>query len=168
MADTAVGLFEDALVAEAVVDGLRAHGFPPKGIRTVAKPAAVNGATSTGAIDFASALNRDLRSMGASEYECGAYLDGLQRGNVLVFASGTHEQADAATHVMNEFNAVEIEEFATVGAKSPSSPIEKGDLGTINPESRLPESQITIGAHEKSYTSHSSRSKKEGARVFSW
>ena len=172
MSETAVGLFEDEVVAEAVVDSLRAHGFPSGGIRVVAAPKSASAASlgsETGINagfnggNFAAGVTKDLRAMGVTEYESNAYLAGLRRGNVLVYATGSKSQANQAVIVMNEYSALEIEEFATVGAR-----VEKTDLGTINPESRLPESNLTVGAHEKSYTSHSSRSKTEGARVFAW
>jgi hypothetical protein len=177
MSETAVGLFDDAVVAEAVVDSLRAHGFPSSGIRVIAAPknefvaslgdeTGINNGFAGG--NFATGVIKDLRAIGATEYESNAYLGGLHRGNVLVFATGSTSQADQAVAVMNEYSALEIEEFATVGAAVSSASVEKTDLGTINPESRLPESNVTIGAHEKNYTSHSSRSKTEGARVFAW
>jgi hypothetical protein len=177
MSETAVGLFDDAVVAEAVVDSLRAYGFPSSGIRVVAAPKSASAASlgsetgiNTGFNNgnFATSAAKDLRAMGATEYESNAYLAGLHRGNVLVYATGSTSQANQAVAVMNEYSALEIEEFATAGAAVSSAPVEKTDLGTINPESRLPESNATIGAHEKSYTSHSSRSKTEGARVFAW
>lgn len=174
MSETAVGLFEDAVVAEAVVDSLRAHGFPSSGIRVVAAPTSASAAslgdetginTGFNGGNFGAGVTKDLRAMGVTEYESNAYVAGLHRGNVLVYATGSRPQADEAVAVMNEYSALEIEEFATAGA---AARVEKTDLGTINPESRLPESNVTIGAHEKSYTSHSSRSKTEGARVFAW
>ena len=174
MSETAVGLFEDAVVAEAVVDSLRAHGFPSSGIRVVAAPTSASVAslgsetginTGFNGGNFATSVANDLWAMGVGEYESNAYLAGLRRGNVLVYATGSRSQADQAVTVMNGYSALEIEEFATVGA---AARIEKSDFGTINPESRLPESNLTVGAHEKSYTSHSSRSKSEGARVFAW
>ena len=177
MSETAVGLFEDAVVAEAVVDSLRAHGFPSSSIRVVAAPGTASVASlgsetgiNTGFNNgnFATGVTKDLRAMGATEYESNAYLAGLHRGNVLVYATGSKSQANQAVAVMNQYSALEIEEFATAGVSASSAPVEKTDLGTINPESRLPESNLTVGAHEKSYTSHSSRSKSEGARVFAW
>ena len=167
MSQTAVGLFEDAGVAEAVVGSLRAHGFPSGGIRVVSAP---KGA-SIDSSDFGLGFSKDLRAMGVSEYESGAYFSAVQRGRVLVYATGTAQQTDEAVGIMDEFGALEIEELASVGAgvgKAKGTAVKTTDMGTVNPESRLPESQVTIGAHEKSYTSHSSRAKKEGARVFSW
>ena len=174
MSETAVGLFEDAVVAEAVVDSLRAHGFPSSSIRVVTAPGTASAASlgsetginkSFNGGNFAASVAKDLRAMGVTDYESDAYLAGLRRGNVLIYATGSKSQANQAVIVMNEYSALEIEEFATAGA---ATRVEKTDFGTVNPESRLPESNVTIGAHEKSYTSHSSRSKSEGARVFAW
>ena len=161
MQETAVGLFDNAGIADAVVDSLRAHGIPPNGIRVITAP---NGMAGNG---FGTGFTKDLKTMGVSEYEAKAYLEGLGRGNVLVYTTGNRQQAAEALTIMNEFAALEIDAFAMAG-QSKSSVTGKGDLGTINPESRLPESQVTIGEHEHKYTSHASRSKNEGARVFSW
>jgi len=166
MQETAVGLFENASVADAVVDSLRAHGIPSNGIRVITAP---NGMVGNG---FTTGFTKEMKTMGVSEYETRAYLDGLADGNVLVYATGSRQQAAEALTIMNEFAALEIDAFATVGpgtVRQSRGPVTgKGDLGTINPEPRLPESQVTIGEHEHKYTSHASRSKTEGARIFSW
>lgn len=166
MQETAVGLFDNASIADAVVDSLRAHGFPSKSIRVITAP---NGMAGNG---FGTGFTKDMKTMGVSEYEAKAYLDGLAGGNVLVYATGNRQQAAEALTIMNEFAALEIDAFVTVGqstVRQSNGPVTgKGDLGTINPEPRLPESQVTIGEHEHKYTSHASRSKTEGARVFSW
>ena len=168
MADTAVGLFQDAGLAEAVVDALRGHGFSSSDIRTVSASAAASNSSADSDGSFASKAARELHSMGASEYESNAYVARLHRGNVLVYVTGTRQQADEAAGIMNEFSALELEEFAAAGKTISTPGVSQTDLGSINPEPRLPASQVTIGAHETSYTSHSSRSKTEGARVFSW
>lgn len=152
MAETAVGLFEHPGTADAVVDALRASGFPANGIRTLSKPAAmpVDSATSTPALDFAAALSQDLLAMGASEPECQAYLDGLRLGNVLVFATGSVAEAETAIAVMDAYDPIEIEEFA---GSAPALPgIHFGNAG----------------AHDISSKIDRSRAKSEGARVFSW
>jgi hypothetical protein len=182
MAETAVGLFEDASIAEAVVDSLRAHGFPSNGIRVVAAPhGTMNGSNRTGSNgsdDFITLFSKDQRGIGVPESDSSAYLSALRKGNALVYATGTHQQAAEAVTIMDEFAAIEIEAVAGsgpmgagVGGLRPDgkAPVAgSSDLGTINPEGRLPESQVTIGEHEHSYTTHASRAKKEGARVFSW
>jgi hypothetical protein len=171
MSQTTVGLFENASAAEAVVGSLRAHGFPSSGIRIVSAPKGTSIDSSVG--DFGPGFSKDLRAIGVGEHESGAYLSAVQRGHFLVYATGSVQQTDEAVRVMDEFAALEIEEFAGVGVGTAAGgkngiDLKTTDMGTINPESRLPESQVTIGAHETSYTSHASRAKKEGARVFSW
>ena len=187
MAETAVGLFEDASIAEAVVGSLRAHGFPSNGIRVVAAPhGTMNGLNGSGSKgtgskdsgDFITLFSKDQRAMGVPESDSSAYLSAIHRGNALVYATGTRDQAAEAITIMDEFAAIEIEAVAGsgpigtgVGGLRPDgkAPVTgSSDLGTINPEGRLPESQVTIGEHEHSYTTHASRAKKEGARVFSW
>ena len=178
MAETAVGLFEDASIAEAVVDSLRAHGFPSNGIRVVAAPhGTMNGSNGkNGTDDFITLFSKDQRAIGVPESDSSSYLSALRRGNALVYATGTHQQTAEAVTIMDEFAAIEIEAMAGSGVAGSSSLRVNGkapvtgtsDLGTINPERKLPESQVTIGEHEHSYTTHASRAKKEGARVFSW
>jgi hypothetical protein len=154
MADTAVGLFQHASTAESVVDALRANGLPSNAIRTLAKPSAmpVDSSTSTPSVDFAAELARDLRSMGASTYECDAYLAGLRSGNVLVFATGTRAQADTAISVMNAYDPLEIEELAGAVTSLPNS-VRQGEVGAHEGISLKPEQE---------------RVRSEGARVFSW
>jgi len=169
MKETAVGLFADSGVANAAASALRENGIKSENIRVVSATGSsgTNGATGD---EFSSSFSKEIRTMGVSERESDAYLGGLRKGNVLVYATGTREEAAKAVDVMNEFSAIEIEEFAAAAAGAPrgGEALHTTDMGTINPESRLPESQVTIGAHEKSYTSHASRKKTEGARVFSW
>jgi hypothetical protein len=152
MAATAVGLFADSGVADAVVDALRAHGLPSKGIRTLAQPIdfPVSSSTSTPATNFTAELARDLRSMGAEDDVCNAYIAGVKDGNVLVFATGSLEQADAATAIMNQYTALEIEEYA---GSAPTLPgVHYGE----------------VGPHDASSKSDRARAKGDGARLFSW
>jgi len=150
MPTTAVGLFANAGAADAAVDALRAHGISSKGIRTLAQPTTfpVNGATSTPAADFTAELARDLRSMGATGYTCDAYISGVKEGNILVFATGSLEQADAATAIMNQYTALEIEEYT---GSVPTLPgVHYGGIGVRDASSK------------------SDRVKGDGARLFSW
>jgi len=152
MAETAVGLFEQPGTADTVANALRANGFPAGGIRVLSKPAAmpVEGATSTPLVDFAAALSRNLHSMGASDSECDTYLEGLRRGSVLVFATGSHDQAESALGVMSEYEPVEVKEY--------NSPV---------PE--LPPTRVgEIGSHDISSRIERNRQNIEGVRVFSW
>ena len=152
MAATAVGLFANEGVADAVVDALRAHGVSSKGIRTLTQPRAfpVDSATATPASDFIAELARDLRSMGATDDVCDAYIEGVKDGNVLVFATGSLEQADAATAIMNQYTALEIEEYAGTAPNLPG--VHYGE----------------VGPHDASSKSERARAKGDGARLFSW
>jgi hypothetical protein len=62
MSQTAVGLFEDASVAETVVGSLRAHGFPSGGIRVVSAPKSTSFDNSVD--DFGPGFSKDLRGNG--------------------------------------------------------------------------------------------------------
>jgi hypothetical protein len=169
----------DQSTAEAVVDELRVHGFPSHGIRIVTAPETLAAPPPAGIVvpaSFEDQFERDLAAIGASKYEADSYLAAVRRGRALVYATGSEQQAAEAVEIMNEYDPQELEEFLTAGAtngvtdrsKQSSEVTGTGPLGSIHPEPRLPESQVTIGAHETSYTSHASRSKKEGARIFSW
>jgi hypothetical protein len=153
MAETAVALFDHPGTADAVVDGLRESGIPSNGIRILSKPtaAAVNSSISTPAVDFAASLSNDLRSIGATDQECEAYLTGVQRGNVLVFATGSHSQADKAISVMNAYEPIEIEEFAGSVAVLPD----------VHGKEVEPHDAISLKSDQ-------ARAKTEGARVFTW
>jgi hypothetical protein len=155
MAETAVGLFEHPGTADAVVDALRASGVPSRGIRVLSKPAAfpVDSPADTPSVDFAASLAQDLRSMGATDYECKAYLSGVRRGNVLVFATGSHAQADAAISVMNAYDPLQIEELASVVPVLPGMRV-----GQVVGGRRTGSG---IGAKDE-------RARSEGARVFNW
>jgi hypothetical protein len=154
MAETAVGLFQHASTADSVVDALRANGLPSNGIRTLAKPTAmpVESSISKPSVDFAAELSRDLRSIGATPYECEAYLAGLRSGNVLVLATGSRAQADTAISVMNAYDPIEIEEFA----------------GAVESLSNARNTEA-VGTHEGiALKPEQERARSEGARVFSW
>lgn len=152
MAATAVGLFANANVAESVREALRTNGIPAEGIRILSIPssAAVGSSTSTPEIDFVAGLSRDLRSMGAVDSEIDAYLAGVKQGKVLVFATGTLAQADAASAVMNSYGPIEMEEFATTGTGLPS--VRAGE----------------VAPHDITSKTDRKQAKSEGARLFSW
>ena len=113
MTKTAVGLFENQGLADQVVHDLEASGFPRNDVRVLSEPRdmAVTGAMSTPRIDFQVHLRRDLRTIGATEPEAEAYVLGVRRGGVLVFASGSDEKIDAAAEIMNRHSPVEVEEL---------------------------------------------------------
>ena len=61
--------------------------------------------------DFEVGLNRELKAIGASDREARAYVQGVRRGGVLVFASGSNEQVNDAAEIMNRHDAIEVEEL---------------------------------------------------------
>ena len=69
--------------------------------------------------DFEVGLMRELRTIGAAEADAEAYVEGVRRGGVMIFATGSGEKADAAVEIMNRHRAVEIEEL---GALEPHLP----------------------------------------------
>jgi hypothetical protein len=152
MAETAVGLFEKS-AADGVVAALRNSGFPDQGVRVVTPPAggSVSSETDSPMVDFAAGVSRDLRSMGADEPECEAYMAGIRNGHVLVFATGTLAEANSAMSIMNRYSAVEVREFAGAAPLLPGTKTE------------TPSANNTISAKEDN-----TRAKTEGARVFTW
>lgn len=114
MSKTAIGLFENPSIAKQVVSDLKAAGFPKRGIRILGEPRdlEVTGPTDTPRTDFEVALEREFRTFGASDRETNAYMRGVRRGGVLVFATGGGEEVDRAVDLMNGRGAMEAEEFA--------------------------------------------------------
>jgi hypothetical protein len=113
MSKTAVGLFQNPSVADQVVQDLDAGAFPRNDIRILGEPRemTVNGAMSTPRLDFEVSLNRELKAIGATSDEANAYVQGVRRGCVLVFATGTSAQVDRAAEIMNRRDAIEVEEL---------------------------------------------------------
>jgi len=114
MTRTAVGLFENSYLVDEIVHDLEASGFPRDGIRVLSEPRDIagSGMMSTPHTDFEVDLVRELRTMGAAEVEADAYVQGVRRGGVIVFATGSSEKAEAAAEIMNHHRAVEIEELS--------------------------------------------------------
>jgi len=113
MARTAVGLFKSAEVAESVLRDIEAKGFPRTEVRTLDEPLdfGQHGVLSIPRIDFEVQVFRELTRMGATEAQADAYVDGLRRGGVLVFATGSDQQrVDDAAAIMNQHGALEVEE----------------------------------------------------------
>ena len=59
--------------------------------------------------------------MGALEADAEAYVRGVRRGGVLVFATGSSEKADVAADIMNRHHAVEIEKLSASEQSLPST-----------------------------------------------
>jgi hypothetical protein len=113
MSKTAIGLFENQGLADQVVRDLEASGFPRNDVRILSesRDMAVSGTMSTPRRDFQVDLDHDLRTIGATEPEAQAYVQGVRRGGVLVFASGPDEKIAAAAEIMNRHSPVEVEEL---------------------------------------------------------
>jgi hypothetical protein len=113
MSKTAVGLFENPGVADQVVHDLDASAFPRDEIRILGEPRDMGdtGIMGTPHTDFEVGLNREIQAIGASDREANAYVQGVRRGGVLVFATGSNEEVDNAAEIMNRHGAVEVEEL---------------------------------------------------------
>lgn len=116
MPKTAVGLFKNPGDVKDVVREVEAIGLSRNEIQTLGEPLnlGVDGVLSIGRIDFEVDLFRELSRMGASRAETEAYVDGVRRGGVLVFATGPDEKVDQAVEIMNRHGAVEAGEEAAL------------------------------------------------------
>ncbi len=125
MAKTAVGLFENSGLVDGVVRDLTAKGFLQKDIRVLGEPIEMpgNGVMSTPHTDFEVGLIRDLTAFGVIEADAEAYVQGVRRGGVMVFATGPGKRADKAVEIMNTHGAVEIEEISAPRPALPSAEI---------------------------------------------
>jgi hypothetical protein len=101
-------------------------------------------------IDFEVSLNRDLRDIEASGPEAEAYVKGVRRGGVIVFANGSNERIDAATAIMNRHSPIEVEELT-------------GDLDLPNTKGE----NVTPTGDDSVQTGRV-RQSSGGARVFTW
>ena len=153
MAKTAVGLFENPKSVDEVVRDLEADGFPRNDVRVLGEPRemAGSGMMSIPHTDFEVDLMRELRTIGATEPDAEAYVQGVQRGGVMVFATGSSEKADAAAEIMNRHHAVEIKEL---NASEPHLPGTDHDNMT--------------GGRDPSVQTGRFRSPGGGARLFVW
>ena len=95
MSRAAVGLFENSDLVDEIVHDLEASGFPREGIRVLSEPREIagSGTMSTPHTDFEVDLVRELRTIGAAEGDAEAYVQGVRRGGVIVFATGSSEKA---------------------------------------------------------------------------
>jgi hypothetical protein len=158
MAKTAVGLFENPVAVDEVVRDLKASGFPQKDVRVLGEPRdmAGSGVMSTPHTDFEVDLIRDLKAIGAAEADAEAYVRGVRRGGVMIFATGSGNQADTAAEIMNRHGAVEIEELSTAVQYLPST-VGKGDDLASGQASQ--DGAVQVGRV---------RSPGAGARLFVW
>lgn len=153
MAKTAIGLFENSGSADEVVRDLEATGFLRKDVRVLSEPRemAGSGLMSTPHTDFEVGLIRDLTAFGVIESDAENYVQGVRRGGVMVFATGSGDTAQAATEIMNRRGAVEIEKISASSLEPPSA-----------------DSSEAIPAREHSVQIGRDRSSGSGARLFVW
>jgi len=153
MSKTAVGLFENPGLADQVARDLEASGFPRNDVRILSESLNMpsSGAMGIPNIDFEVSLDRDLRKIGASGPEAEAYVKGVRRGAVLVFASGSDQRIDAAAEIMNRHSHEEVEELTG------------GELGlpTTTGENATPTGGGSVQTGRV-------RQAGGGARVFAW
>jgi hypothetical protein len=156
MAKTAVGLFENPDSVDSVVRELEASGFPRNDVRVLGEPRemAGSGVMSTPHTDFEVDLTRDLKAFGADDEQTRAYVDGVRRGGVMVFATGSGTMADNAADIMNQHGAVDIRES---GASQTYLP---GTNNTDNDEIALD--------RDVSFQAGRVRTSGSGARLFVW
>jgi hypothetical protein len=136
-----------------VVRDLEASGFPRNDVRILSESLDMPGSGVMGIpnIDFEVSLNRDLRKIGASGPEAEAYVKGVRRGGVLVFASGSNERIDAAAGIMNRHSPIDVEELIGGELDLPST---TGENAT--------------STHARSVQTGRVRQSGGGARVFAW
>jgi hypothetical protein len=106
---------------------------------------------STPHTDFEVDLIRDLTAFGVVEGDAEAYVQGVRRGGVMVFATGTGKNEDQAAEIMNCHGALEIEEISA-------------------PRPALPNAEIgdEIPVRDPSTQTGRVRSGGSGARLFVW
>jgi len=121
MTQTAVGLFKNSGMAEEAVKEIKTAGVAANDVRILAEPRRmpVTGIFSTPDNDFCAALRRNLKAMGASDVEAQAYIEGVRRGEVLVFASGSTEQVEGSAEIMNRHQASGVGELTGSEASLP-------------------------------------------------
>ncbi len=153
MAKTAVGLFENSGSANEVVRDLEASGFPKNDVRVLGEPRemAGSGLMSTPHTDFEVGLMRDLTAFGVIEADAENYVQGVRRGGVMIFATGSGDKAEAATVIMNRHGAVEVEKISASRPELPSD--DHGEEPLV---------------HGPSVQTGRFRSPGSGARLFVW
>lgn len=153
MGKTAVGLFESRGSVDGVVRALAVEGFLSNDVRVLSEPLDMpsTGALSTPHTDFEVALTRDLMAMGATEAHAEAYVEGVRRGEILVFATAPSDKADAAVAIMNRHGAVGVDEVSG----------EQSSLPGTGPKDAPPDREPSVLSGRASSTGR-------GARLFVW
>ena len=99
-----------------------------------------SGLTSTPHTDFEVGLTRDLTAFGVLEADAEDYVQGVRRGGVMVFATGSGDKAQAATEIMNRHGAVEV---GKISASRPELPRETLIKSREKPQQVSPPRRIT-------------------------
>jgi hypothetical protein len=153
MPKTVVALFKNPTDVEVVVKQIEKLGIPKQELRTLEEPGTfpVDGVMSFTRLDFEVELKHALSEIGVADTEGEAYIRGLRNGDILVLASGTDQQVEAAAHIMNRQGAVNLEQ-----SSGPEPELPEPDL-----ENALPSRDMPL------QTGHI-RQISSGARLFVW
>jgi hypothetical protein len=160
MAKTAIGLFENSRAVDRVVRDLEALGFSGNDVRVVAEPRDIpeGGVLATPHTDFEVDLIRDLKGFGVDEAGVEDYVEGVRRGAVLVFATGSGDNVQVAIDIMNRHGAVELEKVTASRPQLPNA-VDADDADNVG-EARLDrDPSVQIGRVSSSGS---------GARLFVW
>lgn len=113
MPSTAVGLFTNGSVVDRVIKEIETLGFARNEVRRLNEPDSfeITGVMSFPRLDFETALERRLKTIGATETQTQAFLQGLRGGGTVLFATDPDEQkVRTAEDVMNKNGAAALEE----------------------------------------------------------
>jgi hypothetical protein len=150
---TAVALFENSVLADQVLHDLLASGFHGNDVRILGGPRemAVGGVRSIPHTDFEAGLNRDLTAFGVAQADAEVYVRAVRYGRLMVFVTGSDEDAGAAAEIMNRHHAVEV-----------------GEL--ICSELNLPRTDVDGMAPgpDRSFQAATYHSRSRGARLYVW
>jgi hypothetical protein len=153
MPGTAVALLKNPALVERVVKDIENLGIPKTEVRTLEEPATfpVTGVMSFTRLDFEDELRRELLRIGATKSQVEDYIQGVQRGDILVLASGPDREVKEAAAIMNRQGAADVEK-----SKGPEPELAALDLNAIAPIS------------ETSVQADRSSEGGSGARLFVW
>lgn len=142
MPSTAVGLFKDRNLADQVIRAIEGLGFLRNEVRRVEEPRhfEVSGVMSFPRLDFEAHLERGLKRIGATEAQAHDYIEGLRRGETVIFATDPDEKkVRAAADLMSRHSAGEVGEgrgpqpSVAVGVGAAPPPPQRLDLaGRVN------------------------------------
>ncbi len=134
MPRTAVALFQDVNHAESVIREIEDIGFARNQVPPLdgALDFGKRGVSSIATTDFELALTRELKRIGATQTETTAYVDGVRHNEVLVFATGPSDRADAAMRIMKRSYALRADNMRRTGPGSMNMPVEAGPARSVD------------------------------------